>query len=59
LWREVELTVGMQVLSHWEEIGAQTLGTDVIETLGDDAQSAVYLRTVGGATFSAPRLACQ
>ncbi len=57
--REVELTVSVEVLSHPDEIGGETLSTDVVEALGDDAQGTLYLRPIGAATLPVARLTSQ
>jgi hypothetical protein len=57
--REVELTVSVEMLSHPDEIGGETLSTDVVETLGDDAQGTLHLLPAGAATLPVAWLTSQ
>ncbi len=58
-WGCFQFTVSRQMAGHLHQVGRQTLSTDVVIALVDDAQRVVNLRPVDSPTLGATPLAIQ
>jgi hypothetical protein len=59
LGRDLHLAVGGQMLCHPNQVGCETLGTDLVKALSNDPQGVIHLRSIAPPALPESRLAYQ